>query len=63
MTTQQLLTSYIDRLFYTQRFLNFCSQANCEVDPDALLIPADIFEAEDDDEGNASNLIIVESLF
>ena len=54
---------YRSRLLFTQSFLNFCSQANCEADPDALLIPADIFEAEDDDEGNASNLIIVESLF
>ena len=54
---------YRSSLLFTQRFLNFCSQANCKADPNSLLIPADIYEAEDDDEGNSSNLIIVESLF
>lgn len=42
--------------------MNFCADANCEADSDALLIPANIIQADEDKGNTSADLIIDESL-
>lgn len=53
---------YRSRHLLTTNLMNFCAESNCEADSDALLIPADILQADEDNGNTSANLIIDESL-